>query len=124
MKNKMTLSLLISLAFITGLVAQTTYYIPGTGTAVKSLNFEAASQLTETFNYGAGWAGTGFGLTGTQRGAPESISVIANPQPVTGSGNQVLAFRSFTRDAAWFVANPSTISYYTGADVEDQDDFL
>ncbi|MBP8791785.1 MAG: T9SS type A sorting domain-containing protein [Lutibacter sp.] len=124
MKNKMTLSLLISLAFITGLVAQTTYYIPGTGTAVKSLNFEAASQLTETFNYGAGWAGTGFGLTGTQRGAPESVSVIANPQPVTGSGNQVLAFRSFDRDAAWFAANPSTISYYTGVDDEDQDDFF
>lgn len=29
----------------------------------------------EKFNYNSSWAGNGFGLSGTQRGAPENISI-------------------------------------------------
>jgi hypothetical protein len=126
MKQNYFLSIFISLAFSSVFFAQTTYYIPGTGTTVKKLDFESSAQLTENFNYGNGWAGTGFGLTGTQRGAPEAVTVIANPQSVTSSGSQVMAFRSFDRDAAWYTENPSAVgtNVYGAADTEDQDDFF
>lgn len=126
MKEKIVLLTSLSLMFCSTLSSQNTYYIPGTGTAVKELSFESASQLTETFDYSSGWAGTGFGLSGTQRGAPEHVSVIANPEMVASSGNQVLAFRSQTRDAAWYTANPSAVgtTYYGGVDPETQDDFF
>ena len=126
MKHKFTVSILASLMVYTVSFAQTTYYIPGTGTKVKELNFESTSLLSQTFDYSSGWAGAGFGLSGTQRGAPEIISVIANPQAVANSGNQVLAFRSQDRDAAWYTANPSAVgtTYYGAADTEDQDDFF
>ncbi len=124
MKLKLKFTLLLILIFFCKSYGQEICYLPGTGTVVKTLDFESANLLTQKFAYGTGWAGTGFGLTGTQRGAPESISVIANPQAVTNSGNQVLAFRSFTRDAAWFAANPSTAGtiYYSGADSGDSSD--
>lgn len=110
MKNKLHTILLTSIiCFTVSFAQETTYYLPGTGTTVKALDFESASALTEKFNYGNGWAGTGFGLTGTQRGAPEIISVIENPEKVPSSGNQVLAFRSQERDAAWYVENPSAV---------------
>lgn len=126
MKTKNYFISIITSLFYSVLLAQTTYYIPGTGTAVKELSFESASLLSETFNYGSGWAGAGFGLSGTQRGAPEIISVIANPEMVALSGNQVLAFRSQDRDAAWYTANPSAVgtTYYGGEDLESQDDFF
>lgn len=126
MKTILYFKILIGLLFCSFSFAQTTYYLPGTGSAVKELNFESTSLLTEKFNYGNGWAGTGFGLTGTQRGAPEIVSVIANPQTVASSGNQALAFRSQTRDASWYTANPSAVgtTVYGGADTETQDDFF
>lgn len=124
MKHK--LYLLTSLLFCVGIVAQTTYYIPGSGTIVKKLNFENSSQLTEKFNYSSSWAGVGFGLSGTQRGAPENVSVVVNPQAVTPSGNQVLAFYSSARDADWYTNNPSAVAtnVYGSADGESQDDFF
>ncbi|TXD46769.1 T9SS type A sorting domain-containing protein [Polaribacter sp. IC073] len=126
MKNKLQISIITSFLFCSVIMAQTTLYIPGTGTSVKKLDFESTIQLTEKFNYGNGWAGTGFSLTGTQRGAPEDVSVIANPQSVTSSGSQVMAFRSFDRDAAWYNNNPSAVgtNVYGAADTEDQDDFF
>lgn len=131
MKSKLYLPVLISLIVYSASLAQTTYYIPGSGTTVKELSFEAPALLTQNFNYCNGWAGTGFGLTGTQRGAPEAVNVIANPKPVTSSGNQVLAFRSFERDAAWHAANSAGCpgSIYGGPDDNTlgggyQDDFF
>lgn len=126
MKTKLYLGLLMSLIVYSAVFAQNTYFIPGTGITVKELTFEAPAQLTEKFNYGNGWAGTGFGLSGTQRGAPEIISVIVNSQMVTSSGNQVLAFYSQDRNAAWYAANPSAVgtTVYGGADTESQDDFF
>lgn len=126
MKQKLLVTLLISLLFSSVIISQTTYYIPGSGTTVKELNFETTTQLTEKFNYGSGWAGAGFGLSGTQRGAPENISVIANPQAVTSSGNQVLAFYSSDRDASWYSNNPSAAgtNVYGSQDSESQDDFF
>ena len=126
MKQKLLVTLLISLLFSSVIISQTTYYIPGSGTTVKELNFETTTQLTEKFNYGSGWAGAGFGLSGTQRGAPENISVIANPQTVTSSGNQVLAFYSSDRDASWYSNNPSAVgtNVYGSQDSEFQDDFF
>lgn len=127
MKIQFYLSLLIIIIFNNiSFAQQTAYYIPGTGSAVKELNFESNSLLTQNFNYGSGWAGQGFGLSGTQRGAPEIVNVIANPEMVTSSGNQVLAFRSQDRDAAWYTANPSAVgtTYYGSADTGTQDDFF
>ena len=126
MKNKLYLSIFIIVLFNSVIIAQTTYYIPGTGTTVKELNFENTSQLSQSFNYGSGWAGSGFGLSGTQRGAPENISVITNPEAVASSGNQTLAFYSHDRNAAWYTANPSAVgtNVYGGADGESQDDFF
>ncbi len=127
MINKLHLILFASIScFFMASAQETTYYLPGTGTSVKAVNFENPSLLTQTFNYGAGWAGTGFGLTGTQRGAPEIVSVIENPEVVPFSGNQVLAFRSQARDAAWYDANPSAVGtgVYGSQDKEDQDDFF
>ena len=60
MKQKLLVTLLISLLFSSVTISQTTYYIPGSGTTVKELNFETKAQLTEKFNYGSGWAGAGF----------------------------------------------------------------
>lgn len=126
MKQKLLVTLLMSLLFSLVTISQTTYYIPGSGTTVKELNFETTAQLTEKFNYGSGWAGAGFGLSGTQRGAPENISVIANPQAVTSSGNQVLAFYSSDRNASWYSNNPSAVgtNVYGSQDSESQDDFF
>ena len=126
MKAKYYLALFSTVATFSFSFAQSTFYIPGTGTSVKKLQFETAAQLTEKFNYGGGWAGTGFGLTGTQRGAPEIIATIANPKMVSGAGNQVLSFRSKTRDANWHTENPSAVGqvYYGVADQEAQDDFF
>ena len=126
MKNKFILLILASFIVYAVSFAQSTYYIPGTGTLVKELNFESTSLLSQTFDYSSGWAGAGFGLSGTQRGAPEVISVVANPKKVTSSGNQVLAFYSQDRDAAWYAANPSAVgtTYYSGQDPESQDDFF
>lgn len=126
MKQKLHLLFTINLLFCLVLTAQTTYYIPGSGTIVRELNFENTSQLTEKFDYSSGWAGAGFGLSGTQRGAPENISVIPNPETVTNSGNQVLAFYSSDRNADWYTNNPSALgtNVYGNQDNESQDDFF
>lgn len=132
MNKKLHLTILAGIvSFAVSFAQETTYYIPGTGTTVKALDFESAASLTEKFNYGNGWAGTGFGLTGTQRGAPEIISVVANPYKVASSGNQVLSFRSIIRDDAWYLENPSAVgtAVYGVPDVPKnqdggQDDFF
>ena len=126
MKIKLYITVLFVLVCYCKSFGQITYYIPGTGTAIKTVDFENANLLTQKFAYGTGWAGTGFGLTGTQRGAPEVISVITNPQQVSSSGNQVLAFRSQDRDAAWYEENPSAVgtTVYGVPDTESQDDFF
>lgn len=74
----------------------------------------------EVFRYHQGWAGTGFGLTGTQRGAPESMTIGEK------DGRKGLAIMSLERDAAWYqlpqhapsIAN----SIYGRPDAERQDD--
>lgn len=106
--------------------SQSTYYLPGSGNLVKQLNFENSSLKTQSFDYGSGWAGAGFGLSGTQRGAPEVVNVKDNPQSVTGSGNQVLAFNSQSRDASWYTTHPSAVgtNVYGGPDGQSQDDFF
>ena len=126
MKHKLLLTFVASLLFCVTIIAQITYYIPGSGTTVKELNFENTSLLTQNFDYSSGWAGSGFGLSGTQRGAPENISVIANPETVTNSGAQVLAFYSSDRDATWYTNNPTATgtNVYGGSDGESQDDFF
>lgn len=108
--------------------------LPGTGTVIRQLDFESSALLTQKFNYGTSWSGAGFSLSGTQRGAPEYISVTANPAQVMQgavriSGGQVLSFYSGPRDSAWYAANPealttTTNSIYKTADTENQDDFF
>ena len=125
MNKKTLLIILCSILFNASIIGQT-YYSPGTGTVVRKLDFENATLLTEDFNYAGGWAGTGFGLSGTQRGAPEIINAIANPQIVAGSGNQVLAFRSQDRTEAWYLEQPEATgtTYYGNTDTTTQDDFF
>lgn len=108
------------------LQAASTFYLPGTGQVVKQLDFENTSLKNQSFNYGNSWAGTGFGLSGTQRGAPEVVNVKDNVNQPPGAGNQALAFNSQTRDAAWYIANPSAVgtNVYGGQDGETQDDFF
>ena len=99
--------------------------MPGRGRVIKKLSFEESTLLDKKFDYGSGWAGGGFGLSGTQRGAPEIISVKINPYGVDFSGMYVLAFRSQSRNSAWYQENPSAVgtNVYGHQDKENQDDF-
>lgn len=119
MKNELPLTVIITMiCFAVSFAQETTLYLPGTGDTVKELTFENPDQLTEAFDYCAGWAGTGFGLSGTQRGAPEVVNVIENPENVDSSGDQVLAFHSQVRDDAWHAEHSSECpeSIYGGPD--------
>jgi len=106
--------------------AETLFYLPGTGSVQNQLDFESTALLTADFNYNLGWAGSGFGLTGTQRGAPEVIGVNALPSQPAGAGAQGLAFNSQTRDAAWYNDHPEALNnnVYDDPDGEAQDDFF
>lgn len=70
----------------------------------------------ESFSYESGWAGKGFGLSGSQRGAPESIRIT------TKDGHTGLAIKSLPRDAHWLQQHPS--GPYSTADSELQDDLF
>ena len=89
-------------------------------TYVGGINYQDARWVNEDFNYANGWAGTGFGLSGTQRGAPENISIGEI------EGRTALTYTSGPRDAAWYAANPgaSTANVYKNQDGEIQDDFF
>jgi hypothetical protein len=88
-------------------------------TRVGRLDYQDARWANENFNYAGSWAGTGFGLSGTQRGAPENISIGEI------EGRTALTYTSGVRDAAWYAANPgaSTANVYKNQDAEAQDDF-
>lgn len=100
-----------------------TLYLPGSGDTIVSLDFEDTLLLDSNFNYGLGWAGSGYGLSGTHRGAPEQLKVIKNAKNVSGSGKQVLSFRSEARDANWYSRNPQAVGTrtYGNPDVQNQD---
>jgi hypothetical protein len=106
------------------------FYIPGSGTEIKTLDFENVNLKSNDFQYSPSWAGTGFGLSGSQRGAPEHVKVVDNPQIVSGSGSQVLEFYSYDRGvnptSSFYVTNPSALnsSMYSTSDGELQDDFF
>ncbi len=102
------------------------YYLPGTGDVQGQLDFEAPALLTADFNYNLGWAGTGFGLSGTQRGAPEVVAVKPNPSQPIGAGQQGLAFNSQDRTTAWYNQHPEAMNnnVYNSPDGEGQDDFF
>lgn len=87
---------------------------------IEEVDFADPKWATERFNYAAGWAGTGFGLSGTQRGAPESISIGVQ------DGRKGLAILSQERTDAWrqSLFNGTATGLYAKADVEPQDDFF
>lgn len=95
--------------------------VPGTGSLVHRVDFEAPS----SFNYGAGWAGSGFGLTGTQRGAPEEIWQDAPPPGGLEGSTRALFFRRLERDSAWYEEHPGAVGHpvYGQPDAVNQDDF-
>lgn len=70
--------------------------------------------------YHKGWAGTGFGLTGTQRWAPEWMQIAEK------DGRKGLAILSQDRDAAWYQLPQHAASIwnsiYGRPDSEAQDD--
>ena len=112
------------------LTSPSEFYLPGTGQEIRVLDFEEASLTTEIFDYSKGWAGEGFGLTGSQRGAPEHVRVVGNTEIVPGVGNQVLEFYSYFRGtnptSNFYLTNPSAINSprYSSFDTESQDDFF
>lgn len=89
-------------------------------TTIKKLDYTDSGWVGKSFNYNGSWAGTGFGLSGTQRGAPEDIVIT------TIEGQQVLAYRSQDRDRDWYSAHPEAREHnvYKNADGESQDDFF
>ena len=90
------------------------------GTPVKILDYSDPRWTGHDFHYGAGWSGQGFGLTGSQRGAPEEIE-IAEVDGVTA-----LRFKSAERDQSWYNEHPGAVGHqvHGHADSEVQDDFI
>lgn len=92
---------------------------------VEERDYSDRKWASEVFIYSAGWAGVGFGLTGTQRGAPESMSIGEK------DGRKGLALMSLPRDQAWNLRlqdeakkkKPAN-TLYTTADKELQDDLF
>lgn len=87
-------------------------------TIVKKIDYSTDYKETDYFDYSKGWAGSGFGLTGTQRGAPEKIQLSYI------EGERVLKFGSVRRNAAWLAQHPEASGIYTDHDMELQDDFF
>jgi len=87
---------------------------------VAEVDFSDPKWATERFDYGAGWAGVGFGLSGTQRGAPESMSIGIQ------EGRKGLALLSQDRTDTWkqSVFNGTPKGMYATADIEWQDDLF
>ena len=87
---------------------------------VKILDYSDPRWTDHDFNYGAGWSGRGFGLTGSQRGAPEEIE-IAEVDGVTA-----LRFKSAERDQSWYDEHPEAVGHgvHGHADSGLQDDFI
>lgn len=87
---------------------------------IDELDFSDPKWTNERFSYGASWAGVGFGLSGTQRGAPESMNIGAQ------EGRTGLAILSPERNDAWrqSVFNGTATGMYAAADVEPQDDLF
>ena len=94
--------------------------VPLLGTPVKILDYSDPRWTDHDFNYGAGWSGQGFGLTGSQRGAPEEIE-IAEVDGVTA-----LRFKSAGRDQSWYDEHPEAVGHgvHGHADSGLQDDFI
>ena len=88
-------------------------------TQIGAIDYQEARWENEKFNYTSGWAGRGFGLSGTQRGAPENISIGEV------EGRTALTYVSGPRDQDWYDANPGADmhSVYMNQDGEGQDDF-
>lgn len=98
--------------------------IPGTGDIVQKLDFEKEVEGESDFSYNHGWAGQGYGLTGTQRGAPESIKVVHTPSSNVFSGKKSLQFYSHNRNSQWRTDHHTTGTEYDNPDKEQQDDFF
>lgn len=79
-------------------------------------DYSDSSWANATFDYDRGWAGMGFGLTGSQRGAPEAMRITSK------DGHRGLGIKSLVRDAAWFKQHPT--GPYSKADREAQDDLF
>ncbi|AIR06990.1 hypothetical protein JT31_20890 [Cedecea neteri] len=86
----------------------------------REINYSQSDWQGKSFNYALGWAGNGFGLTGTQRGAPENIEIR------NFNGRQALVYSSADRDSEWYQKHPeaSGSSTYKNQDSELQDDFF
>ena len=91
-----------------------------TGSAIKIVDYSDPIWASRRFNYDGGWAGWGFGLTGSQRGAPEYID-IAEVDSVTA-----LRLKSAERNQAWYDEHPAVVDHavYGHPDAETQDDFF
>ncbi len=96
--------------------------VPGTGSLAHRVDFEAPG----SFNYGAGWAGTGFGLSGTQRGAPEEIWQDTPPPGGLEGSTRALFFRRLERTPEWYEQHPGAVGHpvYGQPDPVNQDDFF
>lgn len=96
--------------------------IPGSGALAHAYDFEEPDH----FDYGVGWAGAGFGLTGTQRGAPEEIWQDAPPPGGVAGSTQALFFRRLDRTDEWYALHPGAVGHrtYGQADGSNQDDFF
>ena len=91
-----------------------------TGSAIKSVDYSDPILAGRRLRYAGGWAGWGFELAGSQRGAPEYID-IAEIDPVAA-----LRFKSAERNQAWYDEHPAVVDHavYGHTDAEIQDDFF
>ena len=91
-----------------------------TGTPIAFLDYSDPKWADQSFDYGKGWAGNGFGLSGTQRGAPERIEV-AEVDGVTA-----LRFHRRQRNESWHDDHPNAENHgvYGSWDTDRQDDFF
>ncbi|GLK87798.1 hypothetical protein [Pseudomonas turukhanskensis] len=80
------------------------------------LDYSHPMWANESFAYEKGWAGTGFGLSGSQRGAPEVMALKEK------NGHKGLAIASVERSAEFMKRYANTI--YGVPDKELQDDFM
>lgn len=91
-----------------------------TSDVVRLINYDSDYQ-SDGFDYNIGWAGSGFGLSGTQRGAPEMVWIDKD------SGYpRTLKFTSHKRTGAWYQKTPGASLHplYSKQDSETQDDFF
>lgn len=91
------------------------------GTQIKEVDY-STDFIGGSFSYSKGWAGQGFGLSGTQRGAPEYIV----SQIVPNTEQHALVFASKNRNEAWYALHPEAAesNLYAVTDSDGQDDFF